>query len=404
MSNLNRVKSFLRKKGQFRYNLLRGAVELRSESSGRFEPLKEYDFNTLRFEIKEDGIDISTSDLIGLLQSNFSQPYDPIQQYFDELPAWDPSQADYIKLLANTVRVEDQDLWERMLKVWLVAVVACALGTNPNELVLILVGTQGKGKTKWLLRLIPERLWDYCNSGKIDFRDKDAAIDLSQCFLIIMDEMANFSRRNFAELKEWISKPFINIRRPYARFSENMRRRGSFSGATNESRFLFDDTGSRRYLAFEPTLIDYLHDVPMDMVFAQAKQLWKDGFPPYLSDEEIKEIQYHNQKFEEISEEEELVAKHFQKSEIGCGEFLLPTEILRRIEINESIAPGKLKATTIGRALRKFGFNRIKQRDRWGYLATMTTGSLACDDSGKTRSFKGASAKDVVRKMFGGEG
>lgn len=372
--NFQKSKSFLRNKGTFRYNVIRGSVELMPIAGSRYLPLTDYDFNSLWVEMKENGMSISLQDLAALLRSEFSGQYDPIVEYFNNVPHWKPSDPDYIQLLANTITVENQELWNRMLRKWILAVTACAMGRAPNELMLIFTGPQGKGKTRWFHRLIPEPLKEYCDSGTVNFQNKDAVINLSQTFLYIMDEMATFTKKNQAELKAWISRSLINVRRPYARSSEFMQRRGSFAGTTNEDTFLFDYTGSRRFLSFRPTNINPSHDVPMDWVFGQAKVLLENGYQPYLSEKEMFEIQQHNQAFEEITEEEELVQKWCRKPQAGRSEFLTATQIMNRIEAFEQIPVSRLIPEKVGRALRKLNIPN-KKSGVSGYVVTFVSES-----------------------------
>ena len=365
---LNRIKSYLTKKGEFRYNVISGTIELIEPLSKDAKILDDYFFNSLRIELCEAGMRISLNDLYGLLFSSFSTKYDPIQEYFRTLPPWTPDQPDYIRQLADTISVDDQELWSEMLRKWLVASVKCGMGLGVNSLMIILTAAQGLGKTLWMTALIPSQLKPYCSSGTINFKDKDSTVNLSECFLIFMDEMANFRKGSYAELKEWLSKELIKVRRPYKRTSESMTRRSNFMGATNEATFLYDQTGSRRFLCFEPFDINYEHGIDINRVYAQAKYLLESGYLPYLTQKEIERIQLHNSGFTVKTLEEELVNKHFIIPEDENGIFLTATDIMEWVVDKDSVAVQILGPENIGRALKSLGFKRIKKGESYGYL------------------------------------
>src|SRR5688572_10968707 len=120
--NIKDAKGYLRKKGEFRYNIIRGRIELKGKRESRYIAINDYEFNSIWVEMNERGIGISKEALISILISEFSQRFDPISEYLNALPIWNNSMPDYIHLLAETISVHDQSLWERMLRKWLVAV------------------------------------------------------------------------------------------------------------------------------------------------------------------------------------------------------------------------------------------------------------------------------------------
>jgi predicted P-loop ATPase len=83
-----------------------------------------------------------------------------------------------------------------------------------------------------------------------------------------MDELGSLNRAELGSLKELITEPSIRLRSPYGFNTENMLRRSSFIGLVNSKEFLNDSTGNRRFLCFEATIIDNLHNIPIDAVYA----------------------------------------------------------------------------------------------------------------------------------------
>lgn len=127
-----------------------------------------------------------------------------------------------MKLADETKR----DFWGLCLKRWLIAAVGCAIHENvTNEVSPIFYGKQGKGKTKWFNRLVPEKLNDrkYLFVGTIN-DDKDSKLHLSTKFLINLDELGSLNREEIGYLKSLYSLTHLNIREPYMRKSRNLIR------------------------------------------------------------------------------------------------------------------------------------------------------------------------------------
>ncbi len=70
-----------------------------------------------------------------------------------------------------------------------------------------------------------------------------------------------------------------------------MPRRASFSGSVNSMQFLNDATGSRRFLCFEATSINYSNPVDYNGIYSQALHLLKSGSQYWLDKDDI-ELDY----------------------------------------------------------------------------------------------------------------
>lgn len=92
---------------------------------------------------------------------------------------------------------------------------------------------------------------------------------LSENFIINLDELAIFDKKEINYLKSLLSKDRVKIRRPFATRATSDARRASFFGSTNNNVFLTDETGSVRWLCFEIDSIDfaYIKNVDIDQVW-----------------------------------------------------------------------------------------------------------------------------------------
>lgn len=251
-------------------------------------------------------IPCSANGLRNILLSDYVPMYIPFKNYFHTLPALDGT--DYIQQLAVTVKTTDDPLWHMCFRKWIVALVAGLLIDKVvNHTVIVFIGKQGVCKTTWILNLVPPHLKEYSISGTINPGNKDKLIQLSECMLINLDELENLNRTELGTMKEIITKTSIRIRRPYGYSTETLPRRATFTGSVNNKEFLSDTTGSRRFLCFEVTAIDYQHTIPLDGVYAQAKHLLDNGFKYWFDQAEIEAINRNNEQYRSMSVDEELL-------------------------------------------------------------------------------------------------
>ncbi|RYE54121.1 MAG: hypothetical protein EOP48_12960, partial [Sphingobacteriales bacterium] len=173
-------------------------------------------------------------------------------------------------------------------------------------------------------------------------------------------------------LKALITQSEIKLRRAYAVFNENLRRRASFMGSVNDAEFLTDTTGNRRYLIFTCEDIDYKHGLNMDLVYSQAYALYKGGKFKYIFDKEdlpkLEELAFD---YLRISTEEDMLIKYYLPAirDAPDSVLLTPTEILQEIEKKEGHIFDKYSSQRrLGQAMQKHGFKKVSQSNRKPYI------------------------------------
>jgi len=361
-SPFQRMEEYLGYNYKFVYNVVLNKVANINAVTQELEYVDDVYFNTIWTELLRSRMDITRQMLKAYLNSHLSAQFDPFQSYFEELEAWHPDQPDYIQLLADTITVPmaNRELWNMYLRRWLIATVGCAVDAKTiNQQVLVLVGEQGTGKTKWTDKLVPDSLREYYYSGDINPGDKDSNINVSECFIINLDELGNLNRGNLNRLKQIITLSSIRLRRPYGDFPEAMPRRASFVGSVNGTEFLRDETGNRRYLCMECTTIDYNHQVPMDRVYAQALYLFNREEKYWFDGAEIGIINSHNQQYKVQYSEMEHVNEHFEACDQDDKDMLLmkTTDIQRYLKKYG----GNLSDKGLGVALRASNYKRVRR-------------------------------------------
>lgn len=379
--DMTNVEKLLKTWYETRYNEVTGTVEWRhAKTKGPFNRLIDYDENTMFRQLYHAGEHIPVHVLHALINSNFSKAFNPFLTYFKQLPKWD-GVTDYIGQLCDTVKTEDDAYWAFCFRKWFVAYAASLVNDETiNHTVIVLVGSQGSGKTTWMKRLLPAGLSKYLGTAALQPDNKDTTIQLTECGLIILDEMESLNRNNLSSFKEMITRPEIRIRRPYGRNSENLPRRASFVASVNHEQILTDTSGSRRYLCSKVISIDYQHTVDIDKALAQAIALYKSGFRFWFDKEEIKTLNKSNESFIAKSVEEELIETLTQpvsmeewktRHQFVNGQtiqLLTATQIANKLSEKTRLVLNDQTVVKVGKALNKNGYNRLRSGNSYKYL------------------------------------
>jgi predicted P-loop ATPase len=366
----DRTLKYLNSKYSLRYNTISLEFEIKRTSDKQWSDLN---LNSLFIELTQSGIDIPINKLEILVRSHLISQYNPISEYFENLEDWDGE--DHIKNLCSYVKTNDDNAFLYHMEKWFTRAVLCALEKEKiNKHCLVLANTiQNSGKSTYLRFFIPRKLMNYL-SEDIGL-DKDSRIKLCKNLIINLDELSILAKADINSLKAFISKTHINERLPYARKAEYLERICSFVGSTNKTDFLTDESGSVRWIIFEVTEkinFNYSLEIDIDKVWSQAyfNAYKRKGFNPELTLADISENEKRNERFTQMTLEQEMVNKFFEPSD-NLEEFKTATEVMMDLS-TQGIRLNHLK---IGRALSSFKFPRVKhpQRQIYGYLIRLKT-------------------------------
>lgn len=350
----------------FRFNIIKNRTEVRSMNNEWIEIDDRIENDIIR-KMESNGIEIRFASLKTSLYSSFANDYNPLIEYLSSLRPWDGE--NHIELLFQTLNTNDVFL--DYLKKWLVSLVASILDPNTqNHTVLLLIGNQGIGKTRWLNKLIPPILKEYSVQGIFDPKDKDTKIMMSQNLIGNLDELDSIEKRDISKFKEIITSPGTTQRAPYARNAKPFPRRISFCGSVNSLDFLQDLSGSRRYLCVETNNpINYTHQIDMDLVYSHALALYQSGYISYFNLDEIKELQEKNTKFQSYSIEEEILLEFFEHHENAISKERMNTrQILGEFE--NILGEGnkiRISDSKLGKILTRLGYQKIKSGGYFSY-------------------------------------
>lgn len=383
----NKVETFLQSGYHFRKNTVTNVIEYKTADSSTWERVTDYWINSECRRMRAAGLKITEERVYKLLDSDFSPMHDPIKDWFADLEKWEPGDRDEIGMLCALIppsasitsmtEAAQAKYIRQVFETWLIGCVACALDHKPNHIMPILQGAQGVGKTTFLRHLCPEALRkDHYYEGMIT-GDKDNEIKLSQCFIVVDDELEGMTKKSVDLIKQTTSKDQHTIRHPYAHFHITVPRRVNFAGSVNKRTFLTDETGSRRFpVIVVGGVVDLvaLKSVKADRIWAQAKYLYESGAQHWFDAQMNEFVQRQNQQFEATSMADDLVNTWCKRVEDdGTKARISATEIasiIQRKHFDTFAVPITVNSQFIkevGRAMVRAGYEHRAQRHQ-GHL------------------------------------
>lgn len=379
-ATVEEIKSFLDGHISLRFNEITSRVEYEipadNTDAHRFMPVNDRIVNSLWSQMSTI-TRVNIQDMYRVIESDYVPVFNPFKEYLNNLSK--PGEQDYIRELAQTVRVkggeQEQKLWHLYLKKWLVGMVASWISEDVvNNVILVLIGEQGAYKTTWFNYLLPPPLKQYfytkTNANRMS---KDDLLTLAQYALVCCEELDTMRPAELNQLKAAVTMPSIDERAAYAHYHEHRKHIASFCGTGNNTQFLSDPTGNRRWLPFEvdSILSPREHPFHYEGIYAQALSLYASGFQYWFTKEEIQELNRHNKQFETPHLEHELVDLYFRRPiDSELGEFI---SVARALQMISNGISQKLSAVNVGRAFSDLGFKRVRTNSSRGFIVVCRT-------------------------------
>ena len=393
--SMKMLKQWLSMRYEFHRNEVTGYYEVCSRDviKGKFHHWTRMDDNienSLWIEMEEDGLQTLLPRLHSLINSDFSEKYNPLLDYLTALPAWD-GKTDYIQMLADRIHIADtdgahhtQEDFRYFFKKWFVAmVVTWVTDTVVGQTILIFVGKGGLFKTTFFDKLLPKILHDYfINESTASYTDKDFMEAMASKALMCLDEFETAFGKNLSAFKSCVTKLFFSIRRPYDKYRTELPHRAAMCGTSNSVQIISEEE-NRRYSPWLIESIDSPIDHPIDYqhVYAQAVALGKevmerqrkheDGWVFWLTTEDIEVMREHNKMFMISNYMEDQILRYYRVPgkdvEARYIKFRYSSEILERIggcpALSRYIYQQNLASTLL-----RLGFERKRRSKGMGWF------------------------------------
>ena len=393
--SMKMLKQWLSMRYEFHRNEVTGYYEICSRDviKGKFHHWTRMDDNienSLWIEMEEDGLQTQLPRLHSLINSDFSEKYNPLLDYLTALPAWD-GKTDYIQMLADRIHIADtdgahhtQEDFRYFFKKWFVAmVVTWVTDTVVGQTILIFVGKGGLFKTTFFDKLLPKVLHDYfINESTASYTDKDFMEAMASKALMCLDEFETAFGKNLSAFKSCVTKLFFSIRRPYDKYRTELPHRAAMCGTSNSVQIISEEE-NRRYSPWLIESIDSPIDHPIDYqhVYAQAVALGKevmerqrkheDGWVFWLTTADIEVMREHNKMFMISNYMEDQILRYYRVPgkdvEARYIKYRYSSEILERIggcpALSRYIYQQNLASTLL-----RLGFERKRRSKGMGWF------------------------------------
>lgn len=229
----------------------------------------------------------------GVISTAHRHSFDPVKDRI-ETEKWDgqPRVATYF---IDFLGAKDTDYTRDVTTTWFVGAIARVYHPGIKfELVPILTGKQGLGKSTTIRNLFPNK---YTDNLKGLGKDKDDYQQLVGSWFIEIGELSAMVKTEIEQVKSFISGQNDRYRPSYGHYAVNHPRRSVFIGTTNQKDYLKDETGSRRFYPIEcgvnqPTHKPWgVNDHYILQVLAEAKFLYDQHHSLTLTKATLQEAQ-----------------------------------------------------------------------------------------------------------------
>lgn len=207
--------------------------------------------------------------------------FHPVRDYLDGC-SWDGVPR-LETLLVDYLGAEDSPYTRAVTRKTFVAAVARIFHPGCKfDYMLTLRGSQGIGKSA----LVRKMGADWYSDSISTMQGKEASENLSGVWLAEVGELAGMKRAEAEVIKLFISKQVDRFRPAYGRRTQEFPRQCVFVGTTNETAFLRDSTGNRRFWVVD-TPNPAEHDMWEELTPDVVKLVWGEAVEYYRKGEEL---------------------------------------------------------------------------------------------------------------------
>lgn len=269
-----------------RYNQLTECIEMHGIKGFKGE-IDDDAFNRIWLDLCEREGFILARELFGYLISDIAQSdrYHPIKDYLMSLK-WDgvPRVRHFF---TNVAQAKDTEFVQRVSEIWFTAAVRRVYepGAEFQELI-ILEGAQGKSKSSAIRKLCKDEKW-FVDDLPLTGSAKIAIEQTRGKWIVETAELDGKTNIDVRPLKRFLSATTDRARMAYGRFSKDYPRQWVALGTTNESEYLIDSTGNRRFWPINVkqfSVEKITHDY-RDQLWAEALHLHLSGLSLKLEED-----------------------------------------------------------------------------------------------------------------------
>lgn len=204
--------------------------------------------------------------------------YNPALEMIRSKP-WD--KIDRMQSFYDTIQSPETEAKELLMRRWLITCVCMALHDGVDSAgCLVLQGATDLGKTWWVKKLVPEAMRKELvrTDASVDPKDKDSVSQVISYWIVELGEIeATFNRADLQGIKTFITRDSDTMRRPYGEGDKRYPRRTALVASVDQTIYLRDTAGNRRFWTIPCTAINSYHTIDMQQLWAQVLWLVEQG-------------------------------------------------------------------------------------------------------------------------------
>ena len=308
------------------------------------------------------------------MSEGLKHKFNPARDYYNGLE-WDGVPR-INEVLEDVLHVEANELNVAYLSKFLTATVKRVMEPGCKyDTMFVLVGRQGRKKGMFFEALGGN--W-YGSPDSVKIADKDAKLGLHHSLINEIQEVDKLNGRADArDLKTLMSTRVDILRPPFGRTTGSYPRMFSLVGSANEPEgILVDHTGNRRWWIIEVPPDKFI-DVDLlltikDQLWAEAVAMYRAGFPIWLEDEHLQDLQIEaSVPYEAYDPFSELFVSNVERLEDVVVQTwnskkkkgVTMQQVMDAITIPENlrVSSATVIIRKLGPAMRKLGWNKEKK-------------------------------------------
>jgi predicted P-loop ATPase len=210
-------------------------------------------------------------------------PYHPVLDYLEPL-VWDGYER-LENMFINYFSAEDTEINRLAGQIMMVAAVRRVKHPGVKfDIMVVIEGPQSTGKSTAIHILASAKF--FSDQSLLSLNDKEQMEAVEGIWMYEVAELDGINRTETSKMKAFITRQVDRARRAYGYFRESWPRQIIFVGTTNESFYLKDTTGNRRFLPIKTGAIE-LEGLrrDRDQLWAEAVHLEAEKYPIFLSEE-----------------------------------------------------------------------------------------------------------------------
>lgn len=362
-------------RGCLGYDEFSHEITIRPHTQASWRPIVEADIAKCRSWVsKVYGLEFGKDDTFAAIEAVAAEnPHHAVRAYLESLQ-WDgkPRLGDWLQRLGDA---EDTRLAREMGRLWMVGAAKRALEPGCQmDYMLVLQGGQGvkKSTTARILSRGTEYggvlASDTYSDMPPDIKNKDTWHLVASSWIVEAGELSSLKRSDASAIKQFLTLRKDRFRPSHARLFKSFPRQCAFIGTVNDSNFLTDPTGSRRFWVVEiGSSIDPIAlAAEVDQLWAEAVTQVKAGVLPYLPEDLDRVRDNQAARYTTAHPWQDFIETWLQlpctKTKYSEGQYLLTEDILTECLGLKRADASKHDREIVGQVMKILGFVPARPR------------------------------------------